>query len=187
MVENWVSFLFHWGFSRGCSWLWCPFSFPKSEMQAPSPGAHQDISEFSQFCGMVAQCFSPGQITVSLNRGVPNLQDLVNSDLRWNWCNNCRNRAHKKWNALGSSPNHPTGNPHPRENCLSFMRPVPRAQKLGHPCKPALPSDFHQMWLRLSFTSASLSLARPCAQASVTSSAGFRPCHGGRSQLGARS
>ena len=40
--------------------------------------------------------------------GVSNLQDLVPDDLRWSWCNNNRNKAHNKCNALESSPNHST-------------------------------------------------------------------------------
>ena len=35
-------------------------------------------SEFNQLCGMEAQCFSPVLVTVSLDLGVPNLQDLMN-------------------------------------------------------------------------------------------------------------
>ena len=180
MVENWVPFLFHWGFSRGGSWLWCPFSFPKLERQAPSHGAHQDTSEFSQLCGMVAQCFSPIQVTVSLDLGVPNLQDLMNDDLRWSWCNNSRNVRHL---------NHPqTSPPCPSTGKLSFMEPVPGAKKVGDPCKSALPSDFIKCGFDfLSSTSASLSLARPCPHAPVSASAGSWPCLGGRWQLGAGS
>ena len=37
---------------------------------------------------------------------VPNLQDLMPSDLRWSWCND-RNKVHNKCNALESSENHP--------------------------------------------------------------------------------
>ena len=171
MVENWVPFLFHWGFSRGCSWLWCPFSFPKLERQALSPDAHQDTSEFSQLCGMVAQSFSPGQVTVSLDLGVPSLQDLMTDDLRLSWCNNSRNVRHL---------NHPqTSPPLPSTGKLSFMKPVAGAKKVGDPCKPALPSDFIKRGFDfLSSTSASLSLVQPRPHA---------PCPGGRWQLGARS
>ena len=39
--------------------------------------------------------------------GVPNLQDLMPDDLRWNWGNNTRNEVPNKYNALEPSWNHP--------------------------------------------------------------------------------
>ena len=148
--------------------------------KAPSRGAHQDTSEFSQLCGMEAQCFSPVLVTVSLDLGVPNLQDLMNDDLRWSWCNNSRNVRHL---------NHPqTSPPSPSTGILSFMKTVPGAKKVGDPCKSALPSDFIKRGFDfLSSTSASLSLAQPCPHAPVSASAGSWPCLGGRWQLGAGS
>ena len=44
--------------------------------------------------------------------GVPNFQDLMPDDLRWNWCNNNRNKMHNKCNVLESSPNHPSPTVH---------------------------------------------------------------------------
>ena len=38
--------------------------------------------------------------------GVPSLQDLMLDDLRWNWCNNNRNKVHNKCNVFKLSPNH---------------------------------------------------------------------------------
>ena len=55
--------------------------------------------------------------------GVPNLQDLIPDDLRWSWCNNKRNKAHNKCNALESSPNHPL--PPQDVEKLSTTRSVP--------------------------------------------------------------
>ena len=47
----------------------------------------------------------------SLMPGVPSFQDLMPDDLRWSWCNNKRNKAHNKCNALESSQNHPSPPP----------------------------------------------------------------------------
>lgn len=38
--------------------------------------------------------------------GIPNLWDLMPSDLRWSWCSN--NKVHSKCNELESSPNCPS-------------------------------------------------------------------------------
>ena len=35
-----------------------------------------------------------------IKAGVPSLQDLMPDDLRWNWCNNNRNKVHNKCNVL---------------------------------------------------------------------------------------
>ena len=43
----------------------------------------------------------------------------MSDDLRWNWCNNNRNKVHIKCNALGSW-NHPTHIPGPWKNCLPW-------------------------------------------------------------------
>ena len=49
-----------------------------------------------------------------LRTGVPKLWDLMPDDLRWNWCNNHRNKVHSKCNVLKPWQNHhPTG---PRKN-----------------------------------------------------------------------
>ena len=53
----------------------------------------------------------------SPNTGVPNLWELMPDDLRWNWCNNNRNKVHNKWNVLESSLKH-LPPPSPRKNCL---------------------------------------------------------------------
>ena len=37
--------------------------------------------------------------------GVPNFQNLMPNDLRWNRCNNIRNKVHNKCNAFEPSPN----------------------------------------------------------------------------------
>ena len=38
-------------------------------------------------------------------------QDLIPDDLRWSWCDNNRNKVHRKGNAVESSPNHPSPGP----------------------------------------------------------------------------
>ena len=43
----------------------------------------------------------------SSKTGVPNLWDLIADDLRWNWCNNNRNKVHNKCNELESPWNQP--------------------------------------------------------------------------------
>ena len=61
--------------------------------------------------------------------GVPRLQDLTPDDLRWNWCNNNRNKVHNERNVLESSQNHPLpqfmGTP-------SSLKPVPGTRKAGN-------------------------------------------------------
>ena len=39
--------------------------------------------------------------------GVPHLRDLMPADLRWRWCHNTKNKAHRKRKALESSRNPP--------------------------------------------------------------------------------
>ena len=62
-----------------------------------------------------------------LHSGVPNLQDLMPDDLRWNGCNNNRYKVHNKCNTLESSQTTPHN---PFVEKLSFMKPVPGAKRL---------------------------------------------------------
>ena len=74
-----------------------------------------------------------------LKPGVPNLQDLMPDDLRWNWCSNNRNKVHSKCNALESSQNHP---PPQCVEKLPSTKLVPGAKKVGDCCLNCL-------WYRL--------------------------------------
>ena len=52
------------------------------------------------------------------NTGIPNLWDRMPDDLRWNWCNNNRNKVHNKSDALESSPTPTPLLPSPWKSCL---------------------------------------------------------------------
>ena len=67
---------------------------------------------------------------------VLNLQDLMPEDLRWSWCNNNRNKVHKKCNWLESSshkasPHHPQ--PLPQSRKTLFHKTGPWCQKVWGP------------------------------------------------------
>ena len=66
--------------------------------------------------------------------GVPSLQDLMPDDLRWNWCNNNRNKVHNKCYTLESSRNHPHSHPAAALSMekLSSTKLVPGVRKVGH-------------------------------------------------------
>ena len=58
---------------------------------------------------------------------------LKPDDLRWNWCNNNRNKVHNRCNVLQSSRNYPTSPPWPLKT-LSSTKLVPDAEKVGDCC-----------------------------------------------------
>ena len=58
-----------------------------------------------------------GRYSTLFRAGVPNLRDLMPDELRWNWCNNNRNKVDIKYNALESSPHSS-----PWKNCLLWSR-----------------------------------------------------------------
>ena len=47
----------------------------------------------------------------SYRAGILKLWDLRPADLRWSWCDNNRNKMHKKYNELESPQNHPQPTP----------------------------------------------------------------------------
>ena len=55
---------------------------------------------------VILSYFSPIPLLLWSKPGVSHLQDLMPDDLRWNWCNNNRNKVPKKCNVLESSWNH---------------------------------------------------------------------------------
>ena len=60
---------------------------------------------------------------------VPDLWDLMPDDLKWSWCNNNRNKACNKHNALESSQNHPP--PPPVHGKIVLYEISPGAKKVG--------------------------------------------------------
>ena len=60
---------------------------------------------------------------------VPDLWDLMPDDLKWSWCNNNRNKACNKRNALESSQNHPP--PPPVHGKIVLYEISPGAKKVG--------------------------------------------------------
>ena len=96
--------------ARGSSSNWASESAGRdpvvSSLEVPPP-LHQDRSQ-----------------TLRPTAGIPNLWDLMSSDLRWNWCNNNRNKAYNKCNALESSLNQ---SPAPHQ---------PSMEKLFHETSP---------------------------------------------------
>ena len=70
--------------------------------------------------------------SLSSHSVVPSLWDPVPEDLRWSWCNNNRNKARNKYNALESPPNH---SPFPQSlEKFSSMKLIPDAENVGDNC-----------------------------------------------------
>ena len=68
-----------------------------------------------------------------LRQGSPNLQELMLDDLRYNWCNNNRNKVHRKCSTLEPSRNHLP--PQSMEK-LSSTKLLSGTKKVGdHCCK----------------------------------------------------
>ena len=65
----------------------------------------------------------------SLKSGIPNPRILIPDDLRWNWCNNNKNKGHNKCNALESSWNLPPLRP--IHDKIIFYETGPWCQKCG--------------------------------------------------------
>ena len=82
-----------------------------SNLEVPPPW-HQDRSQ-----------------TLRPTAGIPNLWDLMPSDLRRNWCNNNRNKAYNKCNALESSLNQSPA-PHQLSMEKLFHETSPWCQKV---------------------------------------------------------
>ena len=86
------------------------------------------VPRASLFEGSHTHCLWMVKCPVS-EAGVPNLQDLMPDDLRWDRCNNNSNKVHSNCNVLESSQNHPPTLVHGKK--LSSMKPVRRAKKDG--------------------------------------------------------
>ena len=67
-------------------------------------------------------------------------------DLRWSWCNNNRNKVHNKYNALESSPNHPSL--HQFMEKLSSTKLVPGTKKFGDYYSGQWPNRFQLTYQR---------------------------------------
>ena len=74
------------------------------------------------------------------NAGVPNLQDLMSGDLRWDWCKN--NKLQNTCSTLESSWNHPSLQ---FVEELSSMKLVPGARKAGTAGLKSVASQCHKM------------------------------------------